>query len=299
MWINKREVTALSENIRKIIDGHNIDIRDNQEGLWSILKNDIHTLADLKNEQVQVLEKERDLMQNTLANISHQIKTPLTSLMMMADLLEDAPPEKQAEFLSNIKMGLTRMDWLATALLKMAKLDAKAVTFVLKEVSISELVHQALVPLEIILELKGQVVKFDSLEVSDLLNNNNRSNQVNSMVNLTLSCDPTWTAEALTNLIKNASEYSPENSIISINSGENPISAWISVTDSGNGIPLNQIPGLFKRFEGSRSEKGFGIGLPLAQSIMHNQNGEIQVQGGGNGIGATFMLKFFKTRANS
>jgi signal transduction histidine kinase len=98
----------------------------------------------------------------------------------------------------------------------------------------------------------------------------------------------------LTNVIKNASEYSPDGGLISISSGSNPICSWISVTDSGNGISNTDIARIFKQFEGSRSDKGYGVGLPLALAIMRGQNGDIEVDGGGNGVGATFTLKFYK-----
>ena len=274
VWIKKAEVKKLSGNIRKIIDGQTVDLRDNCEGEWGMLKNDIHTLAYRQKEQVDVLQKERAAMTDTLVNISHQIKTPLTSMMIMADLLENAPPGKQAEFLSNIKAGLVRMEWLASALLKIAKLDAGAVEFEADAIYSSELINLALAPLQILLELKNQ-----SVEIEGSIN---------------MLCDRRWTGEALTNLIKNASEISPEGSIIRIETGTNPICKWISVTDSGTGIEKSKIFSLFKRFEGSNHDKGYGIGLPLALAIMRGQNGDIEVDGGGNGKGATFTLKLFR-----
>jgi signal transduction histidine kinase len=281
VWIKKSDIKELSDNIRRIIDGTEIDIRDNREGVWGILKNDIHTLASLKNEQVDALGRERDVMRDTLTNISHQLKTPLTSMMIMADLLENAPPDKQAEFLSNIKIGLTRMEWLASALLKMAKLDAGVVEFSKTRIKSDELINLALEPLNILLEIKNQ-----SVELSG---------------ETEIFCDKRWTSEALTNIIKNATEYSPENGVIRIESGMNPICSWVSVTDSGIGIPTAKIAGLFKRFEGTRSDKGYGIGLPLALAIMRGQNGDIEVNGCGNPVsstgqahGAVFTLKFYK-----
>jgi len=274
VWINKRDIKELSDNIRRIIDGQDIDLRDNREGVFGILKNDIHTLANQKNEQYNALQNERDVMRDTLTNISHQIKTPLTSMMIMADLLETAPQDKQTEFLSNIRVGLMRLEWLASALLKMAKLDAGAVEFSQVTVSSDTLVDIALEPLQVLLDIKDQ-----SVEIAGTID---------------LVCDKRWTVEALTNVIKNASEYSPQGSKISIESGMNPICSWISITDSGTGIPSSKIASLFKRFEGSRSDKGYGIGLPLALAIMRGQNGDIEVNGGGNNIGATFTLKFYR-----
>jgi signal transduction histidine kinase len=115
-----------------------------------------------------------------------------------------------------------------------------------------------------------------------------------------LFCDKRWTSEALTNVLKNASEYSPDGGLIAVSSGSNPICSWISVTDSGKGISNTDIARIFKQFEGSRNAQGYGVGLPLALAIMRGQNGDIEVDGGsssgrgGNGIGATFTLKFFK-----
>ena len=121
-----------------------------------------------------------------------------------------------------------------------------------------------------------------------------KSQTVETSEGVELLCDRRWTAEALTNVIKNASEYSPEGGKIRIESGLNPICRWVSVTDSGGGIPNSKIVGLFRRFEGSRSDKGYGVGLPLALAIMRGQNGDIEVNGGNGTGGATFTLKFFK-----
>jgi len=274
VWINKNEVIKLSDNIRRIIDGQAIDLRNNREGVWGILRNDIHTLANLKNEQFDVLQNERDLMKDTLTNISHQIKTPLTSMMIMADLLEDAPADKQAEFLSNIRTGLTRLEWLASVLLKMAKLDAGVAEFSKESVTSDNLINLALEPLQILLDVKNQ-----NIEITG---------------NTDLVCDKRWTVEAITNVIKNASEFSPQGGIIKIESFTDPISNRISITDSGPGISANKISGLFRRFEGSRWDKGYGIGLPLALAIIRGQNGDIEAEGGGNGTGATFIIKFYK-----
>ena len=274
VWIKKQEIEALSANIRKIIDGQDVDLRVSREGVWNILKNDIHTLAGLKNEQVTVLKQDRDTLKDTLADISHQLKTPLTSMMIMADLLETAPADRQAEFLQNIKLSLARTEWLVSALLKMAKLEAGAVAFVPESVHTAELIELALEPLRIQLELKNQRVTASGETV--------------------LHCDKRWTAEALTNILKNASEHSPDGADIRVESGRNPICAWVAVTDRGAGLETAQIAKLFRRFEGSDSGAGFGIGLPLARAILRGQEGDIEVAGGGKGEGATFTLKFYQ-----
>lgn len=272
--IKKSEVISLSENVRKAIDGQSVDFRDNKENSLSILKNDIHTLVNLKNEQMSAAKQEQQRLTDHLANISHQLKTPITSMLIMADLLETAPPEKQGEFITNIKISLTRMEWLTSSLLKIARLDSGVVEFSIKTVAMKELLATALEPLAILLDIKNQSV--------ELLNE------------IDLSCDLRWTAEALTNLIKNASEHSPDGSVIKVDCGENPIYRWIAIADSGNGIKREDLSKLWTRFTGSRSSEGFGIGLPLALSIVRGQNGDIDLDGGTNGKGAVFTIKLFK-----
>jgi len=279
VWISKSEIKKLSKEIREIIDGKDIDLRVSNEGEWNILRNDIHTLAKLKNEQVDVLQHDKKVLKDTLADISHQLNTPLTSMLIMIDLLEDAPPEKQAEFIQNIKSGLGRTEWLVSTLLKLAKLESGAVEFLQEPIHSSTLIEHATTPLQIQLELKNQ--------------------RIDVAGEAELHCDKRWTAEALTNLIKNASEHSPDGGTIRIESGSNPICTWVSVTDSGQGLTTAQIAKLFRRFEGSQSGKGYGIGLPLALAIMRGQDGDVEVTGGGdnasNSAGATFTLKLFHT----
>ena len=271
MIVNKNEITALSADIRKIIDGQAIDLRDNLEGRLSTLKNDIHTLAGRLNEQTHNLQKEKAAMANTLADISHQLRTPLTAMMVMVDLLASSPPEKHPEFISNLKQGLTQTEWLVGALLKMAKLESGSAEFTPVNIPATRLIDTALTPLRILLDIKDQRISIAGDTV--------------------LYCDKNWTAEAITNIVKNASEHSPEGSTIEISAGENPISRWVSIADTGRGIPAGEIKNLFKRFGGSR--KGTGIGLALALKIMREQNGDIEVSGGGDGLGARFTLKLY------
>jgi signal transduction histidine kinase len=285
VWIRKQVLENLSATIRRIVDGESVDLLDNREGKLSILRNDIQTLVRLKQEQADALQKDKDRLKDSLSDISHQLKTPLTSMLMMADLMETAPPEKRAEFVRNLQTGLTRTQWLVDALLKMAKLDADAVEFRIRKTAAAEILRRALEPLQILLEIKGQ--------------------EIRTAGEATIACDVRWTAEALGNVIKNASEHSPAGGPILIACGENPICAWISVTDSGEGLKPTQIMSLFRRFHGSGTASGYGIGLPLAQTILRGQNGDLEVDGSGlpphvaeltNDVysGATFTLKLYR-----
>ena len=194
--------------------------------------------------------------------------------LIMLDLMENADPEKQEEFIRNIRFSLTKMEWLVGALLKMAKIDAKAVKFNKKQVAVSELVK----------EVKSSV--------AILLDVNNQSIEQRSDAHI--CCDIRWTTEALTNIVKNAIEHSPSGSCLSIDCGENPLYDWISVKDCGLGLDRSSYLSIFKRFEYSTNENGFGIGMPLALKIVKGQGGDIDVDFGGGGEGATFTIKFFK-----
>ena len=274
MWIKKKEVEQLSEFVKGYISGEELDIRDNTEGALAILKNDIYSLVNKKNEQIKVIESERDILSDYMADISHQLKTPITSMIIMADLLEEAEPEKQAEFIHNIRFSLNKMEWLVGALLKMAKLDAHAVDFRKKDVHMSELFETIKPSVAILLDVNDQTMELKN--------------------DCVIHCDKRWTVEALTNIIKNAIEYSPKDGVIVVDSGENPMYSWISVKDSGMGMSRDRYAALFKRFENSTNENGFGIGMPLALSIVKGQGGDIDVDFGGDGEGATFTIKFFK-----
>ena len=274
MWISKKEVLELSKGIRRAIDGENFDPRDNREGAFSVLKNDIYTLIHLEQDEKLAAVEEKEHLAQYLSDISHQLKTPITSLLLMTELMEGATDDKKREFLLNMKREVRHMEWLTAALLKMAKLDSAVIYFHRAEISLRELLKEALKSIDIMLDVRNQTVAL-------------RGDPV-------LLCDRKWTAEALINLLKNASECSGEGSEIVVDGGENPVYRFISVTDAGEGLSKKQLSGLFRRFENSGKENGYGIGLPLARSIMRAQNGEIEVLPGGKGTGATFVMKFYK-----
>lgn len=273
-----REITLLSDYIRRLAEGHlDLDIRDNAEGEISILKNELYKLTSRLSEQAASLQADKEGLSNAIADISHQLKTPLTTAMMMAELLENKnlPPEKRQEFMENLRSALLRMEWLVITLLKMAKLDSGSVEFKSEAVSSVKLLDSALEPLQIMMELRGQsVVK-------------------GNITPLTLNCDFEWTREALTNILKNASEHSPDGGKIYILQGENTLYDWISVTDSGSGIKKQDLPRIFERFYGANKKGGIGIGLAMSRSIMRGQGGDLEVVSP-EGQGATFTLKFYK-----
>lgn len=274
MWVSKTELEQLSSELRRAINGESVEFRSNQEGALSLLRNDLHTFAAQLGAERDAANAAKVEFAEYMENISHQLKTPVTSMMLMTDLLEAAPPERQEEFLANIRMSLARVDWLVGTLLKLAKLDAGAVQFEPQTLSAKTLLDAALGPLAILLDVREQQVVL----VQDGM----------------LHCDRRWTVEALTNIIKNACEASPTGSTIVVDCGENPLYEWVSVEDAGPGLSRAEMAALFVRFASSSSKEGVGIGLPLALAIARGQNGDIDVDAGGKGKGATFTLKFYK-----
>jgi K+-sensing histidine kinase KdpD len=274
VWISKKEIEKLSADLKTSSRGNIVDIRDNKEGAFSILKNDLYTYMNQKNEELKITEKERDVLADYMADISHQLKTPITSMMIMADLMEEAPKDKQVEFLKDIKISLSKMEWLVSTLLKMAKIDAKAISFSKESVKVSELLKRVMPGVEVLLDVRDQSVELKNDAV--------------------IQCDLRWTAEALSNVIKNAAEHSPNGGVITVDSGTNPMYEWRGVTDSGEGLKKENYKAMFNRFSYSTGENGYGIGIPFALTVIKGQGGDIDVDFGGNGIGATFTLKFYK-----
>lgn len=274
MWISKKEIEELSEFIKNADKDEIKDIRDNKEGPFSVLKNDIYNLVATRKEELSRAYKQRDSLSEYMSDISHQLKTPITSMLIMLDLMEEADDDKKKEFVRDIKFSLTKMQWLVGALLKMAKIDAGAVTFAKRNIPVSELIDDVRPSVAILLDINNQTLELKN--------------------NIEISCDKRWTVEALTNIIKNAVEHSPDNGVITVDSGDNPLYSWISVKDSGAGLNKSSYAALFKRFEYSTNENGFGIGMPLALKIIKGQGGDIDVDFGGNGQGATFTIKMFK-----
>lgn len=271
-----RKIAKLSSYLQKITHGEPVlDIRENTEGELSILKNEIYKAAVTLTEQADALHKDKLELSGALSDISHQLKTPLTSLGIMADLLENdnLPQEKRHEFIGSIRAGLDRMKWLVLTLLKLARLDADAAMLKCERVYLSALAEKALAPMLIPMEIKEQTysVRGDDTEII---------------------CDPDWTTEALGNIVKNAVENTPDGGRVEISYGTNPLYNFITVRDNGSGIAKADMPHLFKRFYkgSSASRDSAGIGLAMSLAVMQRQSGDIEFS---NDNGSVFTLKFY------
>lgn len=274
------EIEKLSGYLQEISNGnYRLDVRDNYEGELSILKSNIYKVTKMLSEKSVVLNEDKEKLNIAISDISHQLKTPLTSLMIMADLLEDEQLDesRRNEFTRNIQIQLERMEWLVSSLLKLSKIDAGTIVFKQEEVNLPKLIQTALEPLLVPLEIKQQ------------------NYQITGNENTTFIGDFNWTTEALINIIKNCMEHTLENGSLAIHFEENALFTEIRITDNGKGIPKEELPHLFKRFYKGRnaSDDSVGIGLAMAYSIITSQQGDIEVRSE-VGTGTTFHIKFYK-----
>jgi signal transduction histidine kinase len=275
-----RELEKLSGYLRQISSGnYSLDVRDNDEGELSILKNDIYKVTVMLSEHNSLLKQDKMMLTDAISDISHQLKTPLTSMMMMADLLssDELSSAKRKEFTRNIHIQLERIEWLVSSLLKLSKIDAGTAVFKKEQVSVKRLVDKALESIVIPMDIKG-------IELT-----------VSGAESVMFTGDLNWTAEAILNILKNNVEHTPEGGKLNITFSENALYTEIVIEDNGIGIAKEDIPYLFQRFYKGKnaSEGSIGIGLAMAHSIVTNQQGVIEVKST-VGKGTIFWIKFYK-----
>lgn len=230
-------------------------------------------------EQAEALKKDKIFLADSIADISHQIRTPLTSINLIANFLadEELSDERRLSLVKDLFQLLSRIDWLISTLLKISKLDAGTVKFAKDTVKVSELIQKAAKPLAIPMDLRNQ----------QLIIKANGDEQFEG--------DLAWTAEAIENILKNCMEHTPDGGTIAIEAKDTPIYTELKITDTGPGIDPEDLPHLFERFyKGKNSSSGnVGIGLALARMIITSQNGTIKAENGKGG-GAEFTVRFYK-----
>ena len=273
------EIEKLNSYLEKVLSGdYAPEILDQKEGELSILKSNIYKATTTLKYQKELLTEDKVRLANAIADISHQLKTPLTSMMVMNDLLQTEDDQnKRNEFLKTQSDQLDRMNWLIQTLLKLSKIDAGTITMKKEEVTATSIVKEIVKPFEIQMELKG--INYSSFD-SDMI----------------LSCDKNWTIEAIQNIVKNCIEHMEENDELTIKAEETNIYKQIIVSDTGCGIAKQDLPHIFERFyKGKNAGKdSVGIGLALAKTIISSQRGDILVEST-EGVGTTFYIRFFKT----
>lgn len=276
----KEKIDELISYLEKINRGiYDLELTCNEEGRVSKLKNEIYKTTITLRENAANLLKEKSIIKDNLANISHQLKTPLTSIMIMLDTLleEDVPKSMQYEFLEDMRMQTENINFLIMALLKLSSFDASVVKFKKEKVYLVRLISDAVKAVDTLAKAKNVKVNFTGSDDAFIY------------------ADYKWEKEALSNIIKNAIEYSPENGVISISFIDIGYSVKIEISDEGPGIKDKDIKHIFDRFYKSNyKNNNFGIGLSLAKEIINKDNGSI-VALNNKDKGSAFVIKFFKS----
>lgn len=275
-----KDIKDMTDYVYNSSEGRNFDMKNrNQEGQIGLLKTELIKMINILKEKVELLNNEKIFLNEVISDISHQLKTPMTSLIILNDLMyEDLPKETKIEFLDKIKSQLNRMEWLIKSMLKLSKVEAKVIDFEKKEVKVSELIKKSISPSLISMEIKN-------IELT-----------VNGDENISYIGDINWSCEAFVNIIKNCVEHTETNGKINISYEENPLYCEIVIKDNGEGIDKKDLPHIFRRFYKGKSSKddSVGIGLAMAKSIIESQNGDIYVKSEKN-KGSEFHIIFHKT----
>ncbi|MBQ9228617.1 MAG: HAMP domain-containing histidine kinase [Eubacterium sp.] len=274
-----RAISELNEYLSLVCSGHyELDLAGNAEGELSILQNNLYKVITRLKTQNEVIEQDRRYLADALADISHQLKTPLTSMLVVSELLEqETDPAQRREFTEIINSQCGKMSWLVQTLLKLSKLDAGTVALNRTPVSVNELVEESLQPFLLMLDVKGITVQ-------------------KSITAFQVNCDKAWTLEALQNIIKNCTEHTPEGGRLEVTTDETTLFQRIVIRDNGCGIPKEELPHIFERFYHGKnaSADSVGIGLALSKTVLNKQNASVAVTSEEN-VGTVFEVKFYQS----
>lgn len=273
-----RRLKKLGDDLEALLlQGTPLPIREYAEGELSILANQIQKITLRLLESGEAMKEDKLRLADSLADISHQLRTPLTAMNLTVSML--ASPElsdrRRIGLTRELRNLLSRTEWLVESLLKLSRLDAGVVTMAREPVAVGELIRRASAPLAISMDIRDQRLVADCREERFL-------------------GDITWTAEALGNVLKNCMEHTPPGGSITVSALETALFTQITVKDTGEGFAPADIPHLFERFyKGANASDGScGIGLALARNIIAAQDGTIQAMNGESG--AKFVIKFPK-----
>lgn len=272
-----KDIIKCIEQINK--KNYEIQIDSISEDELSILKNEIYKTTIMLKETAENSNKDKLNLKKSLEDISHQLKTPLTSILVMLDnIIEDSNMEEKIrnDFIVDIKRNVLNINFLVQSLLKLSKFDANTVHFVKQENDLKTIIEESIKNVSTLCDLRNINIKLNIKENSKII------------------CDDKWQIEALTNIIKNAIEHSKNNSNIIINIENNNVYSMIEVIDFGEGIAKKDIKHIFERFYKCKNTKtdSIGIGLALAKTIIEEDKGTISVES--NKLETKFIIKYYK-----
>jgi signal transduction histidine kinase len=274
-------IRKLTLGAKRVVEGeYDMSINEHKEGDLSKLAVSFNSMKEVIRNNLSELRKEKQFLVDLLSDISHQLKTPLSSMLVYNDIMlsKELSKEQRQTFLLNNQNQLNRMQHLIQSILKLAKLDAKSIQLDKEEQSLNETLQEAVDSLES-KALEGKIKIVVREEGSVAFNH-----------------DRLWLEEAFINIIKNGIEHTPPEGEVKIELTENPIYRRVIVEDAGEGIREEDLPNIFKRFYKAKTSKksdSVGIGLALAKSIIEAHNGVVEVQSS-EGAGARFIITFLK-----
>lgn len=272
-------LSQLSREVDRVLYGNDsmTGIPD-EEGELAVLGSKIYKMTIRLRDQAEELRAEKAYLQESLADISHQVKTPLTSIhMLLGQLKEEENEGERSRITRNIGSLLARTEWLIAALLKMARLESGTVVLKQEQVLAVDMIKKAAEPLEVPMELKGQQLILKGRK------------------DARYTGDFSWSVEALGNILKNCMEHTPAGGTVTVSTEENPVYTQIQVEDTGKGFSEADLKHLFERFYRGENACGdsVGIGLALSGMIIKGQNGTIRASNRQDG-GARFCIRFYK-----
>lgn len=256
------------------------DMHDMHEGQLGILQSEIYKLVAQLKEQYAFESRQKTYMVDMLSDISHQIKTPITAISVMTELLAapDLPEEKRLDYTEKIETQIRRITWLIKNLLTLSQLEADMLELKKESIDLSRMLSDIADTFEPIAEVKGVKLSLDVPSGIELI------------------CDRHWTVEAISNIVKNCIEHTPEGGAVSISASQNNIAAEIVIADTGEGIAKEHLPNIFRRFYKAPGSSGssVGIGLSMSKQIIMRQNGNISVKSE-VGKGSEFCIKLYRS----
>ena len=270
------QITKYIEEINR--KNYSLKIDEISEDELSILKNEIYKTTIMLKENADNSLKDKINLKKSLEDISHQLKTPLTSILVILDNLiddEDMPKEVRQDFIRDIKREVSSINFLVQSILKLSKFDSNTIKFIKENILLKDIVNESVKNVSMLCDLKNVDI------------------EVNGESKAKVNCDFMWEVEAVTNIIKNCVEHSNNESKIIVNYEQNNVYSSITIQDFAGGIDKKDLPHIFERFYKGKnaSQDSVGIGLALAKTIIENDNGNINVET--DNIGTKFIIKYF------
>ena len=278
----KKEMDLITKYITKLNSGvYSLDLDENKEDDTSLLKNEIYKTTVMLREQREHSLEDKIKLKDSISDISHQLRTPLSSIIItIQNILDDdnMPTEIRRDFLKDVLRSSEHISFLVQSLLVLSKMDAGTMTLKKEKTKVASMCREVIQNTAILAELRAVSVDYQCDE------------------SIEIRCDYKWTVEALTNIVKNCVEHTQEGGGVTIVCESNKLYAKITIRDNGEGIAPDDLPHIFQRFyKGKNSSKeSIGIGLALAKTIIEKNDGFIRVDSE-LGKGTTFVIKYFYT----